>query len=93
MKTGQKKLRTIHITFTEYEVDGSPDKTAFRLQLTGDVERIGKTNVGELSPAEWWGLKALQMIKGVIQKAATSEQMGVLKAVEEKRLRSIGRSS
>lgn len=89
--TPNQKLKSVSVTFTEVRVEGT-DQVSFRVQLTGDTERIGKTNVDQLTPAEWWALKGLQMIKNVIQKMAQTQQMGVLKAHEEKRLRVAGKN-
>lgn len=87
----KEKLKSVSVTFTEVRVEGT-DQVSFRIHLTGDNERIGKTDADALTPAEWWALKAYQMIKNVIETMAKKQQMGVLKAHQEKSLRAVGKS-
>lgn len=71
-------MRTVNISFQECE--GPDGNIAFRVHLTGDVERIGKTNARDLNPAEWWGLHCFDMVKGIIQRAGEQKKLGVASA-------------
>jgi hypothetical protein len=76
-----KTLKTVSITFTE--CPGPDGNTAFRVHLTGDTYRIGKTDKRDLSPAEWWGLQCYDMVKGVIQRAGEQQALNVASVREE----------
>lgn len=65
--------RTISINFEEGEADGK-GLAQFKVSLSGDSERLGKTNLRELSPSEYWALKTFNLAKAMIQKDASGRK-------------------
>lgn len=59
------------------EETGEYDGMGFNCYLSGDIERLNKTNQRDLSPAEYWGLHLFRICGDVLKQTGASKKIEI----------------
>lgn len=69
-------MRKVMLVFEETEASpNGQGEQGFKVYLAGDIERIGKSDAKHLSAAEFWGLRAMQIMAGTLVKSGAVDDV------------------